>query len=71
MEDAPSYSAVRTLIGVLEEKGHVQRRAEGLRYVYSPVIGREEAKRAAVMHLLETYRGSYRQNVDAVAFSVC
>jgi predicted transcriptional regulator len=40
MEDPPSYSAVRTLIGVLEEKGHVTCRAEGLRYVYTPVIGR-------------------------------
>jgi BlaI family penicillinase repressor len=64
MEDAPSYSAVRTLIGVLEQKGHVKRRAEGLRYIYSPVIGREEAKRAAVMHLLETYfKGSPEQIV--------
>ena len=36
MEDAPSNSAVRTLLRVLEEKGHVKRRAEGLKYVYRP-----------------------------------
>ena len=35
MEDTPSYSAVRTLLRVLEEKGHVRHRAEGLRYVYA------------------------------------
>ena len=66
MEDAPSYSAVRTLIGVLEEKGHVKRRAEGLKYVYAPVIGREDAKRAAVMHLLGTYFSGSPKQIVAV-----
>jgi BlaI family penicillinase repressor len=67
MQDAPSYSAVRTLLGVLEEKGHVKHRAEGLRYVYRPVIGREKAKRTAVKHLLDTYfNGSPEQIVAAL-----
>jgi BlaI family penicillinase repressor len=67
MQDAPSYSAVRTLLGVLEEKGHVKHRAEGLRYVYTPVIGREKAKRTAVKHLLDTYfNGSPEQIVAAL-----
>jgi predicted transcriptional regulator len=67
MEDAPSYSAVRTLLGVLEEKGHIKHRAEGLRYVYTPVIGREKAKRTAVKHLLDTYfNGSPEQIVAAL-----
>ncbi len=55
MEDAPSYSSVRTLMRVLEEKGHVKHRAEGLRYVYSPTVAREKAKRSAVKHLLDTF----------------
>ena len=67
MEDAPSYSAVRTLLGVLEEKGHVKHRAEGLKYVYTPVVGREKAKRSAVKHLLDTYfNGSPEQIVAAL-----
>jgi predicted transcriptional regulator len=67
MQDAPSYSAVRTLLGVLEEKGHIKHRAEGLRYVYTPVIGREKAKRTAVKHLLDTYfSGSPEQIVAAL-----
>jgi BlaI family penicillinase repressor len=67
MDDAPSYSAVRTLLGVLEEKGHIKHRAEGLKYVYTPVIGREKAKRTAVKHLLETYfNGSPEQIVAAL-----
>ena len=67
MPDAPSYSAVRTLLRVLEEKGHVKHRAEGLRYVYLPTIGREKAKRGAVKHLLKTYfNGSPEQIVAAL-----
>jgi BlaI family transcriptional regulator, penicillinase repressor len=67
MEDAPSYSAVRTLLRVLEDKGHVRHRAEGLRYVYVPTVAREKAKRTAVRHLLKTYfNGSPEQIVAAL-----
>jgi len=67
MEDAPSNSAVRTLLRVLEEKGHVRRRAEGLKYVYLPSVAKEKAKRTAVKHLLETYfDGSSEQIVAAL-----
>ena len=67
MPEAPSYSAVRTLLRVLEEKGHVKHKAEGLRYVYLPTIGREKAKRGAVKHLLKTYfNGSAEQIVAAL-----
>src|SRR5215472_4584658 len=65
--DAPSYSAVRTLLRVLEEKGHVRHRAEGLKYVYLPTVGREKAKRSAVRHLLKTYfEGSPEKIVAAL-----
>src|SRR5689334_15108328 len=67
MPDAPSYSAVRTLLRVLEEKGHVKHRAEGLKYVYVPSVPREKAKRTAVKHLLDTYfNGSPEQIVAAL-----
>jgi BlaI family transcriptional regulator, penicillinase repressor len=67
MDDAPGNSAVRTLLRVLEEKGHVKRRAEGLKYVYSPTVAQEKAKRTAVKHLLETYfQGSAEQIVAAL-----
>ena len=67
MQDAPSYSAVRTLLRVLEEKGHVRHRAEGLRYVYVPTLGREKAKRTAVKHLMDTFfSGSPEQIVAAL-----
>ena len=67
MDDAPSNSAVRTLLRVLEEKGHVRRRAEGLKYVYAPAVAKEKAKRTAVRHLLDTYfDGSSEQIVAAL-----
>jgi BlaI family penicillinase repressor len=67
MPDAPSYSAVRTLLRVLEDKGHVRHKAEGLRYIYLPTVGREKAKRTAVKHLLKTYfNGSPEQIVAAL-----
>jgi BlaI family transcriptional regulator, penicillinase repressor len=67
MEDAPSNSAVRTMLRILEEKGHVKRRAEGLKYVYSPAAPKEKARRSAVKHVLDTYfSGSPEQIVAAL-----
>jgi predicted transcriptional regulator len=67
MEDAPGYSAVRAMMRVLEEKGHVKHQAEGLKYVYVPVVAREKAKRSAVKHLLDTFfAGSPEQIVAAL-----
>jgi predicted transcriptional regulator len=67
MADAPSYSAVRAMLRVLEEKGHVRHQEEGLKYVYAPVVGPEKAKRSAVKHVLETFfNGSPEQAVAAL-----
>src|SRR6201994_3992923 len=67
MEDAPSYSAVRAMLRVLEEKGHVKHQAEGLKYVYVPVVARDKAKRSAVKHVLDTFfAGSPEQIVAAL-----
>src|SRR5437763_12915443 len=67
MPDAPSYSAVRAMLRVLEEKGHVKHQAEGLKYVYLPTVTRDKAKRSAVKHLLDTFfNGSPEQIVAAL-----
>jgi BlaI family transcriptional regulator, penicillinase repressor len=65
MEDAPSYSAVRAMLRVLEEKGHVKHQAEGLKYVYVPVINRDKAKRSALKNLLDTFFGDSPEQVVA------
>lgn len=67
MPDAPSYSAVRAMLRVLEEKGHVKHVEEGLKYVYVPVVAREKAKKSAVKHVLDTFfSGSPEQIVAAL-----
>jgi BlaI family penicillinase repressor len=67
MEDAPGYSAVRAMLRVLEEKGHVRHQEEGLKYVYVPVVARDKAKRSAVKHVLDTFfAGSPEQIVAAL-----
>src|SRR3954453_14378614 len=65
--DAPGYSAVRAMLRVLEEKGHVRHQAEGLKYVYVPTVARDKAKRSAVKHVMETFfNGSAEQIVAAL-----
>lgn len=67
MADAPSYSAVRAMLRVLEEKGHVKHQAEGLKYVYVPTVAQDKAKRSAVKHVLDTFfSGSAEQIVAAL-----
>lgn len=51
----PSYSAVRTILRVLERKGHVRHIEEGLRYVYLPVVERDVAKKSAISRLVATF----------------
>lgn len=67
MPDAPSNSAVRAMLRVLEEKGHVRHKAEDLRYVYKPVVPREKARKSAIAHLIQTFfDGSAEQAVAAL-----
>lgn len=59
LEDAPSYSSVRTLLGKLEEKGHIDHVESGPKYVYFPLVARKEASRSALSNVVRTFfRGS-------------
>ncbi len=51
----PSYSAIRALLRVLEDKGHVSHRQEGPRYIYFPTLPREEASQNALKHVMKTF----------------
>lgn len=55
MSDPPSYSAVRAMLRTLEDKGHIRHQVDGPRYVYSPTIAKERAKRSALRHMVETF----------------
>ena len=70
MGDAPGYSAVRAMLRVLEEKGHIKHQAEGLKYVYLPIVTRDKAKRTAVKHLLDTFFGDSPEQVVAALLDV-
>ncbi len=50
-----SYSAVRGMLRVLHEKGLASYVAEGVRYVYSPTVPREQAAKSALDGLLQTF----------------
>jgi BlaI family transcriptional regulator, penicillinase repressor len=52
---SPSNSTVRTLLRILEEKGHVKHEQQGMRYLYTPTVNREKARRSALRHLVSTF----------------
>ena len=57
LSDPPSYSAVRAMLAKLEAKGVIRHRAEGLRYIYSPVASRTTAQKRAVSQLMRVFFG--------------
>ena len=57
LPDAPSYSAVRALLRILEEKGHLSHAQDGPRYVYSPVVPRSTARESALRGVVRTFFG--------------
>ena len=67
MPDPPSYSAVRAMLRILEDKGHVRHELDGPRYVYAPTVARENAKKSAMRHMLQTFfDGSASQAISAL-----
>jgi predicted transcriptional regulator len=55
LADPPSYSAVRAMLRILEEKGHLSHDQDGVRHVYSPTVEREDMRESAMRHLLRTF----------------
>jgi predicted transcriptional regulator len=53
--DPPSYSAIRALMRLLEEKGHLRHTAEGNKYIYAPTKPKDRVSRSALRHLLDTF----------------
>jgi predicted transcriptional regulator len=67
MPDPPSYSAVRAMLRVLEEKGHLRHEQQGPRYVFLPTVPREQARQSALQQLVQTFfDGSTEQAVAAL-----
>ena len=70
LAEPPSYSAVRTLLRLLEDRGHIRHEQDGPRYIYMPTVARREAQRSAVAHLVYTFfDGSIEDAVAALVES--
>src|SRR3954463_14917374 len=55
LPDPPSYSAVRAMLRLLEEKGHVRHEQDGPRYVFLPTVARDRAQKSALKHVVRTF----------------
>ena len=70
LPDPPSYSAVRALLRILEEKGHAKHETQGTRYVYVPSVPRESARNSALTRIVQTFfDGSAAQAAAALVDS--
>jgi predicted transcriptional regulator len=67
MADQPGYNTVRNTMAILERKGYLRHRQEGMRYLYGPADPVHAARSSAVAHLLDTFfNGSLPQAVQAM-----
>ena len=67
LDDPPSYSAVRTTMGILVEKGHLQFQKDGRRYVYRPAQSPSRLRRSALRDVVKNFfDGSAEQLVDTL-----
>ena len=67
LADPPSYSSVRAQLRILEEKGFARHHQDGPRYVYTPTIAKDNARKSALKHLRDTFfNGSSEQVMAAL-----
>ncbi len=55
LPDPPSYSAVRGMLRLLEQKGHLRHTQEGLRHVFHPTVPRDDMRENTMTHVLRTF----------------
>jgi BlaI family penicillinase repressor len=70
LPNPPSYSAVRALLRVLEEKGHLNHKQDGPRYVFVPTLPRDEARENALKHLVNTFFDGSTEKVVAALLDI-
>ena len=70
LPDPPSYSAVRALLRVLENKGHLCHEQDGPRYIFSPTLSREKARQTALQHLRKTFFNGSTEEIMAALLDI-
>jgi len=68
--DPPSYSSVRALLKVLEEKGFLRHKQQGPRYVFTPTVKRDRAKTTALKHVMQTFFDNSTEDVVAALMDI-
>ncbi len=67
LPDPPSYSTVRALLRLMEDKGYLRHETDGTKYVYLPTLAREKALQSALKQMVQTFfAGSTEQAVAAL-----
>ena len=70
LPDPPSYSAVRSMLRLLEGKGYVRHEWEGPRHIYFPASNPEQVRRSAARHLLQTFFNNSMESAVAAMLGV-
>jgi predicted transcriptional regulator len=65
MPNPPSYTAVRTLLTILQEKGHVRFERDGAKYIYEPVVPRDEMAKSVIANVVDNFFGGSVERVVA------
>jgi predicted transcriptional regulator len=67
LPDPPSYSAVRAMLRLLEEKGQLYHELDGQRYIFRPTTPHSKAQESALKQMVRTFfNGSAEQAVAAL-----
>jgi len=70
MQDAPTDAAVRTILRILVQKGHLRIEQDGPRYDYWPTIPREAAQRSELQHVIRTFFGGSTESALAALLDI-
>src|SRR5215216_2692257 len=70
LSDPPSYSAIRALLRILEEKGHLCHEQIGQKYIYLPTLEREQVKHSALRRVLQTFFGGSAEEAVAALLDI-
>ncbi len=65
LPDPPTYSAVRGMLRLLEDKGFITHERDGLRYVYLPAGDTSQARKSALRHMVNTFFGGSGESAVA------
>ncbi len=70
LSDPPSYSAIRALLRILEEKGHLRHEQIGQKYIFLPTVEREQIKHSALRRVLQTFFGGSAEETVAALLDI-